>query len=187
INFGRNSIAIIFTQYLTLRSGLALDSRLLAQVVNAQSLAIVAIGWMAGSICRRIGNGAALLAGAAAAAAGLSVLALTTSLPMVFAGSFLRGVGDAVIMAAAYAFASLLIPPQARGRLFAWFNATFFLSFGMAGTLIAGPLVDSLVAAGYAQPWAYRVSFAAGAVLTLIGLLIQAILIGYLKKREKQQ
>jgi MFS family permease len=187
INFGRNSIAIIFTQYLTLKSGLALDSRVLAQVVNTQSLAIVAIGWMAGSICRRIGNGAALLAGTTAAAAALSVLALTASLPMVFAGSFLRGVGDAVIMAAAYAFASILIPPQARGRLFAWFNATFFLSFGMAGTLIAGPLVDSLVAAGYAQPWAYRVSFAAGALLTLIGLLIQAVLIGYLKKRRKHQ
>jgi MFS family permease len=86
-------------------------------------------------------------------------------------------------MAAAYAFASLLIPPQKRGRLFGWFNATFFLSFGMAGTLIAGPLVDGLVAAGYAQPWAYRVSFASGAALTLIGLLIQATLVVFLKKR----
>jgi len=32
----------------------------------------------------------------------------------------------------------------------------------MAGALIAGRLADSLVAAGYAQPWAYRVSFAPG-------------------------
>jgi MFS family permease len=183
INFGRNSIAIIFTQYLTLSSGLALDSRTLAEVVNTQSLAIVAIGWMAGSICRRIGNGAALLAGTAAAVGALSVLAVTTSLRMVYAACFLRGVGDAVILAAAYAFASLLIPPQKRGRLFAWFNATFFLSFGMAGTLIAGPLVDGLVAAGYAQPWAYRVSFGAGAFLTIIGLSIQAMLVVYLRRR----
>ncbi len=183
INFGRNSIAIIFTQYLTLDPGLALDSRMLARVVNTQSLAMVALGWMAGSICRRIGNGAALLAGTMAAVAGLSLLAFTPALPMVFAGCFLRGVGDAVIMAAAYTFASILIPPQKRGRLFAWFNATFFLSFGMAGTLIAGPIVDGLIAAGYAQPWAYRVSFAAGAALTVAGLLIQAGLIWFLKKR----
>ena len=183
INFGRNSIAIIFTQYLTLDPGLALDSRMLARVVNTQSLAMVALGWLAGSICRRIGNGAALLAGTAAAVSGLSLLAFTPALPMVFAGSFLRGVGDAVIMAAAYTFASILIPPQMRGRLFAWFNATFFLSFGMAGTLIAGPIVDGLIAAGYAQPLAYRLSFAAGAVLTVVGLSIQAGLIWFLKKR----
>ena len=183
INFGRNSIAIIFTQYLTLDSGLALDSRTLSRVVNTQSLAMVALGWMAGWICRRIGNGAALLAGTAAAVAGLALLAFTTALPMVYAACFLRGVGDAVIMAAAYTFASILIPPQKRGRLFAWFNGTFFLSFGMAGTLIAGPIVDGLIAAGYAQPWAYRLSFAAGAALTVIGLLGQAVLIWYLKKR----
>jgi len=186
INFGRNAIAIIFTQYLTLDPGLALNSRMLARVVNTQSLAIVVLGWTAGAICRRIGNGAVLLAGTTAAIAGLCLLAFTTSLPMVFAGCFLRGVGDALILAAAYTFASILIPPQMRGRLFAWFNATFFLSFGMAGTLIAGPIVDGLIAAGYAQPAAYRLSFAAGAALTLIGLVIQAVLIGYLKKQGKQ-
>jgi len=183
INFGRNSIAIIFTQYLTLDSGLALDSRTLAWVVNTQSLAIVALGWMAGWLCRRMGNGAALLAGTLAAVAGLALLAFTTSLPMVYAACFLRGVGDVVIMTAAYTFASILIPPRKRGRMFAWFNGTFFLSFGMAGTLIAGPIVDGLIAAGYAQPWAYRLSFAAGAALTVIGLVGQAALIWYLKKR----
>ena len=183
INFGRNSIAIIFTQYLTLDSGLALDSRTLSRIVNTQSLAIVALGWTAGWICRQIGNGAALLVGTTAAVAGLSLLAFTTTMPMIYAGCFLRGVGDAVIMAAAYTFASILIPPHLRGRLFAWFNGTFFLSFGMAGTLIAGPIVDGLISAGYAQPWAYRLSFAAGAGLTVIGLLIQAALLWHIKKR----
>ena len=101
---------------------------------------------------------------------------------MIYVACFLRGVGDAVIMAAAYTFASILIPPQMRARMFAWFNGTFFLSFGMGGTLIAGPIVDGLIAAGYAQPWAYRISFAAGAGLTVIGLLIQATLLWFLKK-----
>jgi MFS family permease len=183
INFGRNSIAIIFTQYLTLDSGLALDSRTLSRIVNTQSLAIVALGWTAGWICRKVGNSAALLVGTTAAVAGLSFLAFTTTLPMIYAGCFLRGIGDAVIMAAAYTFASLLIPPQLRGRLFAWFNGTFFLSFGVAGTLIAGPIVDGLIGSGYAQPWAYRLSFAVGAGLTVIGLLIQAALLWYMKRR----
>lgn len=183
INFGRNSIAIIFTQYLILDPGLALDSRTLAHVVNSQSFAIVALGWTAGWICRRLGNVAALLAGTATAVAGLSLLALTTALSAVYVACFLRGVGDAVIMAAAYTFASILIPPQVRGKMLAWFNATFFLSFGMAGTLIAGPIVDGLIGAGYAQSLAYRLSFAAGAGVTVIGLLIQVILLWFLKKR----
>jgi MFS family permease len=182
INFGRNSIAIIFTQYLTLDTGLNLNSRTLAQIVNTQSMAIVALGWTAGWFCRRIGNGATLLAGTLAAVTGLSLLTFSTALPVIYVACFLRGVGDAIIMAAAYTFASVLIPPQMRGRLFAWFNGTFFLSFGVAGSLIAGPIVDGLISAGYAQPWAYRLSFAVAAGLTIIGLLIQAALLWFLRK-----
>jgi MFS family permease len=184
INFGRNSIAIIFTQYLTLDTGLDLDSRTLSKIVNTQSVAIVALGWTVGWLCRRIGNGAALLIGTLAAVTGLSLLTFSTTLPIIYMACFLRGVGDAVIMAAAYTFASVLIPPQMRGRLFAWFNGTFFLSFGVAGTLIAGPIVDGLISAGYAQPWAYRLSFAVAAGLTVIGLLIQASLLWFLRKRK---
>ncbi|MGD8613980.1 MAG: MFS transporter [Desulfobacterales bacterium] len=184
INFGRNSIAIIFTQYLTLDTGLNLDSRTLSQIVNTQSAAIVALGWTAGWICRRIGNGAALLAGSLAAVTALALLTFATALPLIYAACFLRGVGDAIIMASAYTFASVLIPPQMRGRLFGWFNGTFFLSFGVAGTLIAGPIVDGMISAGYAQSRAYRLSFAAAAGLTIIGLLIQAALLWFLRKQK---
>jgi MFS family permease len=184
INFGRNSIAIIFSQYLTLDSGLALNSLTISYIFNTQSAAIVVLGWMAGWICLRLGNAVALLAGTLAAVAGLTLLASATALPLIYVACFLRGVGDAVIMAAAYTYASILIPPEKRGRLFAWFNGTFFLSFGMAGTLIAGPIVDGLIAAGYAQPRAYQASFAAAAVLTTIGFFIQTALLAFLKRRR---
>ena len=184
INFGRNSIAIIFSQYLTLDSGLDLSSLTISYIFNTHSAAIVILGWMAGWICLRLGNAAALIAGTLAAVAGLSLLAVTTALPLIYVASFLRGIGDGVIMAAAYTYASILIPPLKRGRMFAWFNATFFLSFGLAGTLIAGPIVDGLIAAGRPQAVAYQVSFAAAAALTLIGVLIQAALITVLKKKN---
>ncbi len=182
INFGRNSIAIIFAQYLTLASGLAVNSQTLARIINTQSLSIVVLGWIAGWICRRLGNGMALMTGTVTAIAALLLLVLTTSVPMIYASSFFRGVGDALIMAAAYTIASKLIPPEKRGRLFAWFNGTFFLSFGLGGTLIAGPLVDGLISAGHPHSWAYQMSFAAAAGLTAIGLFIQAALFYYLKK-----
>jgi MFS family permease len=185
INFGRNSIALILSQYLTLKSGLALDSLTLSYIINTQSAAIVIFGWIAGWICLRLGNATALLAGTASAILGLTLLAVTTSLPMIYFSGFLRGTGDAVIMAAGYTYASILIPPQKRGRLFAWFNGTFFLSFGLAGTLIAGPIVDGMISVGRPHTYAYQASFAAAAGLTAIGLIIQAALLYFLKKREK--
>ena len=182
INFGRNSIAIIFAQYLTLPSGLALDSQTLSYIFNTQSVAIVTLGWIAGSICRRLGNGMALFVGTATSIVALFLLVWTTSVPMIYTCSFLRGIGDVLIMAAAYTIASTLIPPEKRGRLFALYNGTFFLSFGLGGTLIAGPIVDGLIAAGHMESWAYQMSFAAAAGLTAVGLFIQAGLYYYLKK-----
>lgn len=181
INFGRNSIAIIFTQYLSLDSGLALNSRAISYVVNTMALAVVIMGWTAGRVCRRIGNGAALLAGTAASIVALVLLAGTTKLQLIYVSFFLRGLGEALIMAAAYTIASVLIPPRMRARRFAWFNATFFLSFGVGGTLIAGPIIDGLIGAGYPQTWAYQMSFAAAAGLTAVGFLIEAALLHWLK------
>lgn len=183
INFGRNSIAIIFAQYLTLPSGLALGSQTLSYIFNTQSLAIVILGWIAGKICQHLGNNRALLAGTITAIIALIPLVWTISVPIIYVCSFLRGVGDVIIMAAAYTIASTLIPPEKRGRLFGWYNGTFFLSFGLGGTLIAGPIVDGLIASGYPQSWAYQMSFAAAAGLTAIGLFIQAALYTYLKKQ----
>jgi MFS family permease len=183
IHFGRNSIAIIFTQYLTLDSGLALSSQTLSYVVNASSLSMVLFGWMSGWICNRLGNGTTLLAGTIVAILALLLLVYSTALPVIYVSSFLRGIGDAVIMTASYTLASIWIPPHKRGRWFAWFNGTFFLSFGLAGTLIAGPIVDLLIGSGHSPSWAYQMSFAAGAGLTFIGLIIIALLLKHIKNQ----
>jgi MFS family permease len=187
VNFGRNSIAIIFPQYLTLDGGPAVDSRTLSYIVNTQSAAVILLGWIAGRIGRILGNDMTLLAATATAACALVFLAVSSALPIIYLGSFLRGVGDVIILAAAYAYASVLIPPQFRARRFAWFNATFFLSFGLAGTLIAGPLVDTLLAIGYAPDRAYRLSFAAAAGLTVIGFSILLALISYRRRAIQTQ
>jgi len=106
------------------------------------------------------------------------VIFMTTShLGLVYVGSFLKGCADSIIMAAAYAFAAALIPPQQRGRRFGLFNATFFLSWGLAGTLIAGPLVDLLLQQGIAADAAYRWAYAAAVVITLAGVVLLAALV----------
>jgi MFS family permease len=177
INFGRNSIAIIFPQYLSADTGPALDSMSLSYVLNTQSLAVILFGWWVGWLCRRLGTNTTLISASFSAVAAMSVLAWATALPAIYLGSFLRGIADATIMAAAYEIAASLIPAAHRARRFAWFNATFFLSWGLPGTLIAGPLVDILISGGSSEAFAYRVSFAVAGVITTVALLFLGILL----------
>ena len=177
INFGRNSIAIIIPQYLTLESGFAVSSQLLSYIVNTQSAAIILTGLVSGWFGHRIGNGPSLLLGSIVAIVAIVLLALSDSLVVIFGLNVLRGFSDVIILATSYAFASVLMPPAKRARYFAWFNATFFLSWGVAGTLIAGPLTDVMIGRGYAEALAYRMAFVAASVLTLLGVIILGVLL----------
>ena len=184
INFGRNSVVIIQSQYLFLDTGFAVSSRTLSYIVNTESLAMILAGLAVGSLVLRVGNGPGVLLGASLSIAYLLIFMTTSHLGLIYVGSFLKGCAESIIMAASYAFASLLIPPQQRGRRFGLFNATFFLSWGLAGTLIAGPLVDLLLERGLAAETAYRWSFGAALAITLTGVGLLAALVFLIMPRS---
>jgi len=176
VNFGRNSIVVIQSQYLMLESGLAVTSSTLGYIVNTQSLAIIIFGMFTGAIATRLGTGRALLTGTIAAIAGLLLLS-TLDLKLIYLSYFLRGFSEVIIMSTAYTVASTLIPPQRRARQFALYNATLFLSWGIAGTLITGPIVDFLIKTGQPQWFAYQISFYTAAGITTIGFVLLAYLL----------
>jgi MFS family permease len=175
INFGRNSVAVTKTQYLVLEEGFNVSSRFLSHIVNAQSLAVFILGLVMGWLSRRYRDDRILLWGALISAAGLLGFAFTRSLAVVFLCNFLSGAAFVITRSSSYAYASRLIPALSRGRQFALFNATFFLSWGTAGTLVTGPIVDLLIRSGATQDYAYRVSFVAAAALVLVGMLVLAL------------
>jgi len=70
-----------------------------------------------------------------------------------------------------------LIPPEKRGKQFALFNATFFLSWGIPGTFIVGPIVDQLIKSGATQIFSYKISFLTAAILVSTGALISLLII----------
>lgn len=187
INFGRNSVVIIQSQYLFLDTGFAVSSRQLSYIVNTESLAMILAGLAVGRLIRRIGNGNGVLLGAALGMGYLVMYMTTDQLAMIYVGSFLKGCAESIIMAAAYAFASVLIPPAHRGRRFGYFNATFFLSWGLAGTLLAGPLADLLMNLGHTAETAYRWSYGSALLLTLVGVLVLALLLFVLIPRGSAQ
>jgi MFS family permease len=184
INFGRNSIAVIIPQYLVLESGFAVSSKMLGYIVNTQSAAMILTGLVSGWLGRRLGNGPALIVGSIVAVAAIGFFAVTDNLAAVFGISFLRGVSEVIILATSYAFSSVLIPPAKRARFFGLFNATFFLSWGVAGTLIAGPVTDMMIGRGAPEVLAYRWAFVSAAVLTLLGVIVLGRLLWTLRTKE---
>ncbi len=177
INFGRNSVAVILPQFLSLSEGFSIASGQLSHIVNTQSVATILTGIAAGWLGRKLGDGRALCLGAAGAATSLLITATTGVLWPIYPAYFLRGASDVVILASSYAVASILIPPERRAKLFGLFNATLFLSWGLGGTLIAGPIIDTVMAAGAGEVFAYRLAFFSSMIMTLIGLAVMGVLV----------
>jgi MFS family permease len=130
---------------------------------------MVITGFMTGWITSWLGDEKALILGTISAIVSLIILGTSLNLTLIYISNFIRGFSEVLIMAASYSVASVLIPPSSRGRLFAVFNATFFLSWGLAGTLIAGPIVDYLRVNGYPEVISYQYSFISAAALTSVG------------------
>ena len=187
INFGRNSIAIIIPQYLVLESGFAVSSRMLSYIINTQSAAMIIAGLISGWFGRRVGDGPALIFGSCVALAATVLYALSNNLALIFGLSALRGFSEVIILAASYAFSSILIPPAKRARYFGLFNATYFLSWGVAGTLIVGPLTDVLISRSTAEVLAYRMAFVSVSVLTLLGVIILSVLLWNMRPKAHSQ
>ncbi len=172
INFGRNSIATVKTQFLSLDSGFNVSSQTLSYIVNMQSIAIFIVGLFISRLSKSYKDVTLLYAGALIAILSLIGFALASALPLIYLCNFFFGGSMVVILSSSYSYASQLIPPERRGKQFAWFNATFFLSWGMAATFISGPIIDLLIRSGTSEVFAYRVSFVVSASLVVIGLVI---------------
>jgi MFS family permease len=187
INFGRNSIATILPQYLFLPKGFAISSELLSYVVNTQSVAIILLGFFVGWIGLKLGNGNTILLGAFLSIIALFLFVVSTDLSFIFFASFLRGASQVIIMASSYAFASGLINPKDRAKLFSVFNATFFLSWGLSGTFISGPITDLLILGGTDEILAFKATFLVSTLITLIGLIILTLLLIWIRTQSDKE
>jgi len=189
INFGRNSISVPYSQYLRLDTGFAVDSIMLSWIANTRSISVLLIGFSAGFLSKKLGHSRTLILGSLIAISSLIITAVATDLIIVFVGSFLMGTGEVIIYASSYAIASNLIPEKIRAKLFGVYNTTFFLSWGLACTLISGPMIDALLSSGVIETLAYQAAILLGALITLFGLIIFIILeiMLYIKKKAKSK
>jgi MFS family permease len=141
---------------------------------------------LAGILSKKLGHARTLILGTIIGITALLTITIATSLPIIFLGSFLIGGAEVIIYASSYAFASTLIPARIRAKLFGIYNTTFFLSWGLACTLVSGPLIDILINGGKSDIFAYQVAFLVGALICLIGLLIFILLEIWLTLKKRK-
>lgn len=172
INFGRNSIAIINSLFLSDPSGFGATGDEIAFVNNVGSVASMIAGVLMGSFISKADDNKVMLVGTGLAIVGIGWLIYAPSLLLVNISAFLIGASQVVIQASSYAIVARITPENYRGRLFAYYNATFFLSWGIAATLVTGPVADILIASSLSYADAYRGSFATAILLILLGVVV---------------
>jgi len=172
INFGRNSIAIISSLFLAEQTAFGATGEEIALYSNVGSIASMIAGLLVGSVVAKVNDSRVLLAGVALSLAGISWLVVTPTFALALLSAFFIGASQVVIQSSSYSIVAEIAPEEYRGRLFAYYNASFFLSWGIAATFYAGPIADLLIGAGLTNADAYRGSFIAAIVLIAIGVVV---------------
>jgi PPP family 3-phenylpropionic acid transporter len=172
INFGRNSIAIISSLFLADPTGFNANGEQIAFYSNVGSIASMIAGILVGSVISKTDDNKVMLFGVVLSIAAIGWLAVAPSFALAVIASFLIGASQVIIQASSYSIVAKMAPEEYRGRLFAYYNATFFLSWGIAATLVAGPIADFLIGQGLSNADAYRGSFLAAIVLILVGIVV---------------
>ena len=175
VGIGVYSILQILTFYVDLDSPIGANSFDIALITNSASIATIAASLLAGPLADRIGKKNAL-------GLGLVLTVITpvlytiaqNTVEMIIINS-LSGISMAFISVVGYLLASDLIPAERRGRLFGRYNAVTYISFGIAGTLIGGPIADYLINTGVDQAAAYATTFRVASAISLIGVLMFAL------------
>jgi len=182
INFGRNSIATIIGLFLQDPTAFNASGPEIALYSNIGSIASMISGFIIGSIVSKSDDNKVMMSGILLALAGIYWLIITPTFALALVAAFLLGASQIIIQVSSYSIVARWAPEEYRGRLFAYYNATFFLSWGIAGTLVAGPVADFLIAGGSSDADAYRGSFIAAILLVVIGIAVLLISFRYSKK-----
>ena len=151
---------------------------------NVGSIAAMLSGLLIGSVIAKSDDNKVMMVGIILSVAAISWLIFTPSFALAIIASFLIGASHVIIESSSYSIVANMAPEEYRGRLFAYYNATFFLSWGIAATLVAGPIADVLIGHGLTNADAYRGSFIAAIILIAIGIIILLKSFRYTKKNE---
>jgi len=174
VGIGVYSILQIFSLYLELDYPIGATAIEISMISNSASIATIVFSLLAGPLADRVGRKLALGLGLALGTATPLLYMFAQNVPQMIAINSLSGVSMALMNTCGYLLAADLIPVELRGRLFGQYNAATSVSFGIAGTLVGGPIADSLIGTGATKATAFVTTFQVASIISLMGTLIFA-------------
>lgn len=182
INFGRNSVAIITSLFLEDPTAFGASGADIGLYSNFRSIANMIAGLLIGSVVSKTDDNKVMIVGIVSSLGGLIWIIVAPTFTLALIAGFLRGASEVIINASSYSIVAKMAPKEYRGRLFAYYNTTFFLSWGIAATFYAGPIADILIALGLTNANAYRGSFIAAILMVLVGVVILLLSFRYTRR-----
>ena len=144
VNIGGNSINQMIQIYVRLPTTFKASDIVVAQLRNTSSIAMILAGLVIGFLTTRFGDAKMLLVGFLCAFLGTIALPFAPHIAIFFIYMVLKGTSRVWIQTTAYSMVNRVVPVKQRGRMMGYFNATFYLSWGLGGTIITGPITDAL-------------------------------------------
>ncbi|MHA1685314.1 MAG: MFS transporter [Candidatus Heimdallarchaeaceae archaeon] len=171
VNIGANSINSILQVHIRLPETFNASDETLAWFRNTSSIAVILGGLVVGKLVSRFSDDKILIASMSTAFLVTLALPFLPSLPFFFLYAFIFGIVRVLTQTTSYSIVAKIIPLKRRGKLMAYYNATFYLAWGLGGTLITGPVADVIIRNGYPDFFAYEITFFVAALVVLIGIL----------------
>ncbi len=145
INIGGNSINQLVNIHVRLPTTFNASDMIVAQLRNTTNISMIIAGLVIGFLAKKFGDGKMLLAGFILAFIGTMALPFAPHIVFVFIYMATRGFTRVWVQTTAYSMVNRVIPLEKRGKMMGYYNATFFLSWGLGGTILTGPIADAIV------------------------------------------
>ncbi len=172
INIGGNSVIQLIQLHVRLADTFAASDQTVSYLRLVDSFAIMVGGLITGTLAKKYGNTKLLFLGFMLMFVGLLSLPSIPSLLIFYMYMGLHGLSRVWIQTSSYSLVTKIVPLSQRGKIMAYYNATFYLAWGLGGTMIAGPIADTIVASGKPDSYAYSVTFYVAAFIVLLGMLM---------------
>ena len=157
VNIGGNSINQMIQIHVRLPDTFRASDSIVAGLRNTSSITMIIGGLVIGFLTSRFGDGNMLLVGFLFAFLGTILLPVVPSIAIFFVYMAFKGASRVWIQTTAYSMVNRVVPIEKRGRMMGYYNAAFYLSWGMGGTLITGPIADAIVGSNFAVIITYTV------------------------------
>lgn len=172
VGLGIYSILQIFVFYVELDSPIGATSFDIVMIRNSASAATIIASLLAGTLADKFGRKNALGLGLFLAAITPILYLLARDVTQMIVINSLSGISMGLINVVGYLVAADLIPAEYRGKLFGRYNAVTYISFGVAGTFIGGPIADYLIHVGTTEVMAYVATFQVASGVALAGFIL---------------